>query len=88
MTLEEARESNVSAETSFEKFGKDVFDELRTVENTEHGYREVIDSALVASGLDTAASFATPKEALDALIRREIEIATDPKVNGGYQLTK
>lgn len=59
--------------------------ELEKLEET-NPYYLAIDDACVTAHIGTAESFATPKEALNAIIAWEIAVATDPAVNGGFSL--
>jgi len=54
----------------------------------ECGYMSAVDEALISNQLGTVDSFATPQEALAALVQWEISVAIDPTVNGGYRLAK
>lgn len=51
-------------------------------------WEAAIDDALVVNHLGTTDSFEDAKEALGKLIQWEIQVATDPAVNGGYVLVK
>ena len=51
----------------------------------ENPWKECIDQELVTLE-STADSFASPKDALKAIIDWHVAIATDPAVNGGFML--
>ena len=54
-------------------------------------WQQAIDDELISSHLGVADDYATlddARQALSELIRWHIDVATDPKVNGGWKLVK
>tara|TARA_R110002020_G_scaffold337324_1_gene552804 strand:+ start:786 stop:1067 length:282 start_codon:yes stop_codon:yes gene_type:complete len=54
---------------------------LNRIEELE-AWKLAVDYRLVVSGCNTADSYGTAADALDALIKQEIALATDPLING------
>ena len=56
---------------------------LYTINEDLHLWKIVLDHQLVSAGCNTADSYSTPAEAIDALIKQEIALANDPLINEG-----
>ncbi len=75
-------QSGLKTETEY-VLSQEEWDEMQARSEDLHLWKLAVDHRLVTAGCNTADSYSTPAEALDALIKQEIALATDPLINEG-----
>jgi len=59
---------------------------IEQLERERDEWKQAIDNELVTSLQCTADSYDNPRRALNDLIQWSVDVATDPRCNGGYEL--